>query len=66
MWRDERTFSIINFMKSKVCNRLMVHLDLVVKEFACLGILQAHDFHVLHNNVGVGEGEIALWRPLGG
>ncbi len=53
-------------MKSKVCNRLMVHLDLVVKEFACLGILQAHDFHVLHNNVGVGEGEIALWRPLGG
>ncbi len=38
----------------------------MVKEFACLGILQARDFHVLHHNLGVGEGEIALRRPLGG
>ncbi len=63
---DERTFSIINFMKSKLCNCLIVHLDLAIKEFTCLGILQAHDFHVLHNNLGVGEGEIVLRRPLGG
>jgi hypothetical protein len=52
---DERTFSIINFMNSKLCNHLIVHLDLVVNEFACLEILQVHDFHVLHNNLGWGK-----------
>ncbi len=27
---DEQTFSKVNFMKSKFCNRLTTHLDLVV------------------------------------
>jgi hypothetical protein len=31
---DERTFSIVNFMESKLHNRLIVHLDLAVKMYA--------------------------------
>ncbi len=31
---DERTFSILTFMKSKLRNRLTTHLDLVVKMYA--------------------------------
>jgi hypothetical protein len=31
---DERTFSKMNFLKSKLWNRLTIHLDLVVKVFA--------------------------------
>jgi hypothetical protein len=30
---DERTFSILNYMKSKVRNNLDKHLDLVVRMF---------------------------------
>jgi hypothetical protein len=28
---EERTFSMVSFMKSKLCNHLMTHLDLVVQ-----------------------------------
>jgi len=28
---DKRTFSVVNFMKSKFCNHLTTHLDLLVK-----------------------------------
>jgi hypothetical protein len=31
---DERTFSNVNFLKSKLQNQLTIHLDLVVKMFA--------------------------------
>jgi len=31
---DERTFSTLTFMKSKLKNRLTTHLDLVVKTYA--------------------------------
>lgn len=32
--KDEKTFSIINFMISKLHNHLIVHLNLVVKIYA--------------------------------
>jgi hypothetical protein len=32
--KDEKTFSIINFMISKLQNRLIVHLNLAVKIYA--------------------------------
>jgi hypothetical protein len=31
---DEKTFSTINFMKSKLCNCLTTHFDLVVQMYA--------------------------------
>jgi hypothetical protein len=31
---DENTFSIVNFMKFKLCNHLTTHLDLVVWMYA--------------------------------
>jgi hypothetical protein len=63
--KDERTFSIVIFMKSKLHNCLIVHLDLVVKMYA-QKLLQAWDLSFLHNNVKVGEREITLWRVVGG
>jgi hypothetical protein len=32
--KDNRTFLIINFMKLKLCNHLIVHFNLVVKMYA--------------------------------
>jgi hypothetical protein len=31
---DERCFSTLAFMKSKLCNRLTIHLSIVVRMFA--------------------------------
>jgi hypothetical protein len=45
---DERTFSIVNFMKSKLYNHLIVHLDLVVKMYAQeLYKLETFPFHTI-------------------
>ncbi len=38
--KDEKTFSIVNFMKSKLCNYLTFHLDLVI-------VMHAQNFYEL-------------------
>lgn len=39
------TISVINFMKSKLCNCLTTHVDLMFAK-----VLKAKDFPLLHNN----------------
>jgi hypothetical protein len=49
---DEKTFSIINFMKYKFRNHLAVHLKCMPKNFTSLKLS-----YELHNNLGMGSKE---------
>jgi len=58
---DKRTFPTFNFMKSKLCNHLIVHFDLalncVPKKFISSKLSPS-----IYCNLKVGEKEIALWK----
>ncbi len=63
---DERTFSIVNFMKSKLCNCLTTHSNLVVWMYAQFFYkLETFPFYTVINQ-GLGKGEIVVWRRVGG
>ncbi len=62
---DERIFSTVNFMKSKLCNCLTTHLNLVVWMYAQFFYkLETFPFYTIIK--GVGKREIVAWRRVGG
>ncbi len=54
---DEKTLSLVNFTKSKLCNCLTTHLDLVVQMYA-----QKFYKSETFNSQGMGKKEVAFWR----
>jgi hypothetical protein len=56
---DERTFSMIRFIKSKFYNYLTTHLDLVVRMYA----QQFTNWRLSHlvSNPRLGQGQTVLW-----
>jgi hypothetical protein len=63
---DKRTFSIVNFMKSKFYNHLTTHLDLAIKMHLQKLYEFTSYFFLLFCYFGVREGQDSLWKLING